>query len=542
MKWVIVAIVAAASLAVVSCASLSPEDLEFHTWKLKFGKVYSTPEEEAWRKDIWLSTRRRVLAHNILADQGIKTYHMGMNQFSDMDREQYHVLLGDLTPSNVTLSPPERSEMALRHKLSAKLSVSVDWRLTGCALESHTCITYGWLPSLSEQQLVDCTWQYGNKGCNGGYKARAFEYVKDNGGIDTEASYPYEAEVSMKWLIVAVASLAVVNCASISLEDLEFQAWKLKFEKSYSSFEEEVQRKLVWLSARRRVLAHNIQADQGLQSYRMGMNQFSDMNNQEYQQAILLSNFNHSNAANASPQKAAFFSQQQGGAVLPTTVDWRLKGCVQRVKDQHQCGSCWAFAAIAVLESHTCIEHGYLPSLSEQQLLDCSRAYGNHGCHGGWETAAFEYVRDNGGIDTDEAYPYEAKDAYCRFKPSGVGALCHGHVELPFGDEDALKETVAFVGPVAVAIDAGRSSFQHYVSGVYNDPHCSKTVTNHVVLVVGYGTEDGQEYWLVKNRSPPCSLPVPHSHHQMKEALNSPANHQCPNHQLTIQLKLNSNQ
>ncbi|XP_063039889.1 procathepsin L-like [Engraulis encrasicolus] len=309
----------------------------------------------------------------------------------------------------------------------------------------------------------------------------------------------------MKWLIIAAACLAVGSCASISLEDLEFQAWKLKFAKSYNSFEEEAERKLVWLSSRRKVLSHNIQAEQGLQSYLMGMNQFSDMNNEEYQQAILLSSFNRSNAAitanaaNGAPRKAAFYSQQQGAAVLPATVDWRQKGCVQRVKDQHQCGSCWAFAAIAVLESHTCIEHGYLPSLSEQQLLDCSRGYGNHGCHGGWEAAAFDYVRDNGGIDTDEAYPYEAKDAYCRFKPSGVGALCHGHVELPYGNEEALKETVAFVGPVAVAINAGRPSFQHYVSGIYNDPHCSKTITNHVVLIVGYGTEDGKDYWLVKN-------------------------------------------
>ncbi|XP_048083256.1 procathepsin L-like [Alosa alosa] len=311
----------------------------------------------------------------------------------------------------------------------------------------------------------------------------------------------------MKLLIIAAASLAVVSCASLSLEDLEFQAWKLKFEKSYNSFEEEVQRKLVWLSTRRRVLAHNILADQGIKTYHMGMNQFSDMNNQEYNQAILLSHFNRSNAnanaianAQASAQKLAFAPRQQGSdAELPASVDWRQKGCVNRVKDQHQCGSCWAFGAIAVLESHTCIEHGYLPSLSEQQLLDCSRAYGNHGCHGGRETAAYQYVRDNGGIDTDEAYPYKAKDAICRFKPSGVGALCYGHVELPFGDEEALKETVAFVGPVAVVIDAGQSSFQHYVSGVHYDPHCSKTISNHVVLVVGYGTEDGQDYWLVKN-------------------------------------------
>ncbi|KAG5265989.1 hypothetical protein AALO_G00248600 [Alosa alosa] len=305
----------------------------------------------------------------------------------------------------------------------------------------------------------------------------------------------------MKLLIIAAASLAVVSCASLSLEDLEFQAWKLKFEKSYNSFEEEVQRKLVWLSTRRRVLAHNILADQGIKTYHMGMNQFSDMNNQEYNQAILLSHFNRSNAnanaianAQASAQKLAFAPRQQGSdAELPASVDWRQKGCVNR------CSVSSVLLQIAVLESHTCIEHGYLPSLSEQQLLDCSRAYGNHGCHGGRETAAYQYVRDNGGIDTDEAYPYKAKDAICRFKPSGVGALCYGHVELPFGDEEALKETVAFVGPVAVVIDAGQSSFQHYVSGVHYDPHCSKTISNHVVLVVGYGTEDGQDYWLVKN-------------------------------------------
>ncbi|XP_031436002.1 procathepsin L-like [Clupea harengus] len=304
----------------------------------------------------------------------------------------------------------------------------------------------------------------------------------------------------MRLLIIAAASLAVVSCASLSLEDLEFHAWKLKFEKSYSSLEEEAHRKKIWLSTRRRVLTHNILVDQGIKTYRMGMNQFSDMDSEEYSQTVLLRNMIPSNETKAMPHRGTITSKPKGGtAKLSASVNWRDNGCVTPVKNQGHCGSCWAFSTTGALESHTCINYGYLPSLSEQQLVDCSGSYGNNGCNGGRRDPSFQYVIDNGGIDTEAYYPYEAKDDNCRFKPSDVCASCRGYTKVkPPGNESALQEAVANEGPVSVAIDA-EQDFRFYESGVYNEPSCSRTRLNHAMLVMGYGTEDGLDYWLVKN-------------------------------------------
>ena len=88
----------------------------------------------------------------------------------------------------------------------------------------------------------------------------------------------------------------------------------------------------------------------------------------------------------------------------------------------------------------------------------------------------------------------------CHFKKSDIGATCTGHVDIPHGDEEALKKAVATIGPISVAIDAGHESFQHYKTGVYSEPACSSTKLDHGVLAVGYGTYEGEDYWLVKNR------------------------------------------
>ncbi|XP_076151640.1 cathepsin L-like peptidase isoform X3 [Alosa pseudoharengus] len=258
---------------------------------------------------------------------------------------------------------------------------------------------------------------------------------------------------SMRLLIIAAASLAVVSCASFSLEDLEFHAWKLKFGKVYRTPEEEARRKDIWLSTRRRVLTHNILADQGIKTYRMGMNHYSDMTREEHQNTVLLRSTILSNETKAARQRGASPSRQTGGTKLPSSFDWRKMGCVTGVKMQGACGSCWAFSTTGALESHTCIKYGRLPSLSEQQLVDCSGSYGPEGCHGGWMYDAFKYIQENGGIDTEDAYPYEGQDLPCRFKPSGVGATCTGYVTVTPGDELSLQDTVASVGPVAVAID-----------------------------------------------------------------------------------------
>lgn len=302
----------------------------------------------------------------------------------------------------------------------------------------------------------------------------------------------------MKFLLVVAACLAVGSCVSVSLEDLEFHAWKLKFAKSYSSPSEEAHRRDVWLQNRKHVLVHNMLADQGIKTYRLGMTFFADLENSEYRSLIsrgCLRSFNSS----ARLHHGSTFLHPTGLGNLPTTVDWRDKGYVTPVKDQKQCGSCWAFSATGSLEGQHFRKTGKLVSLSEQQLVDCSGDYGNMGCNGGLMDQAFDYIKDNKGIDTEEAYPYEARDGKCRFDASKVGATCTGYVDIKSGDEDALQEAVATIGPVSVGIDAGHMSFQMYESGVYNEPACSSEDLDHGVLAIGYGSDGGNDYWLVKN-------------------------------------------
>ncbi|TRY69824.1 hypothetical protein DNTS_026696 [Danionella cerebrum] len=301
----------------------------------------------------------------------------------------------------------------------------------------------------------------------------------------------------MKFLVIAAVFLAVASAARLSLEDMEFHAWKLKFGKSYRSVEEESRRQMTWLSNRKLVLAHNMMADQGLKSYRLGMTNFADMSNEEYRQEVFRGCLGSMN--NTKARDGATFFRLRNAVVLPDTVDWREKGYVTDIKDQKQCGSCWAFSTTGSLEGQNFRKTGRLVSLSEQQLVDCSGDYGNYGCMGGLMDQAFQYIIANKGLDTEDSYPYEAQDGDCRFKPNTVGATCTGYVDITSGDESALQEAVSTIGPISVAIDAGHSSFQLYESGVYDEPDCSSSDLDHGVLAVGYGTDSGDDYWLVKN-------------------------------------------
>ncbi|CAI9540701.1 unnamed protein product [Staurois parvus] len=183
--------------------------------------------------------------------------------------------------------------------------------------------------------------------------------------------------------------------------------------------------------------------------------------------------------------------------MVPDAIDWRDKGCVTNVKNQGSCGSCWAFSAVGALEGQLKLKTGNLVSLSPQNLVDCSTKYGNHGCNGGFMTEAFQYVIDNNGIDSDDAYPYHATDGQCIYNPSGKAASCSKYQEVTAGEEN-LKQALGTVGPISVAIDAKHASFYLYKSGVYDDSSCTQEV-NHGVLAVGYGNLGGKDFWLIKN-------------------------------------------
>lgn len=188
---------------------------------------------------------------------------------------------------------------------------------------------------------------------------------------------------------------------------------------------------------------------------------------------------------------------------LPATVNWTQAGAVTSVKSQQNCACCWAFASAGAVEGAVAIKYGLgnPVSLSAQNLADC--VTGCNGCNGGKMVPAYNYMKSNGGIDTEAAYPWADQSfGWCRYTPSGAAsnAIVTDYVQVPVGSESALQAAVALT-PVSVGIDASHRSFQFYASGVYNEPLCSSTLLDHAVLVVGYGVdESGADYWLVKNQ------------------------------------------
>lgn len=269
--------------------------------------------------------------------------------------------------------------------------------------------------------------------------------------------------------------------------DDEFVTWTRVHQKAYKDLNEERVRYAIWKDNARLIKEYNNENN----GVTLKMNQFGDMTNFEFRS--LMNGYLRSNTTGGS----TFL--EPAHIKLPSTVDWRTKGYVTPIKDQKQCGSCWAFSTTGSLEGQHFKKTGKLVSLSEQNLVDCSGKFGNEGCNGGLMDQAFKYIKANHGIDTEKSYPYKAKDGRCRFKKGSVGATDTGYVDIPSGDEDALMKAIATVGPISVAIDASHNSFQLYESGIYYEPECSSEELDHGVLAVGYGTENGKDYWLVKN-------------------------------------------
>jgi len=285
---------------------------------------------------------------------------------------------------------------------------------------------------------------------------------------------------------------AVAAARSVDEFDVHFSNFKRAFNKVYLDSNEEALRRNIFAENVRKIVRHNLEKDLGLHSHSLAVNKFADLTSEEF--TARMNGYRHNYRAH---RQANVRVPTTGD--LPDTVDWRDKGYVTPIKDQAQCGSCWAFSAVASLEGQHFKATQKLVSLSEQNLVDCSQKEGNEGCNGGLMDDAFQYIIDVGGIDTEESYPYEAVDDTCRFKKANIGATLKSFTDIKVGDEKALQEAVATVGPISVAIDASQFSFQFYSGGVYDEPGCSSTQLDHGVTAVGYGTDNGSDYWLVKN-------------------------------------------
>ncbi|XP_053561460.1 cathepsin S [Bombina bombina] len=301
--------------------------------------------------------------------------------------------------------------------------------------------------------------------------------------------------MSLMWILIAITALLTVDAHIDPSLNIHWQLWKKTYDKDYANEEEDLNRRITWEKNLRFVTIHNLEHSLGIHTYELGMNHLGDMTSEE-----VMSKLTGLQVPPLSERKR-FGNQWNSTSYknnVPDSLDWREKGCVTEVKYQGGCGSCWAFSAVGALEGQLQLKTGKLVSLSPQNLVDCSSKYGNHGCGGGFMTRAFQYVIDNKGIDSDSSYPYHGMDETCHYSPDEKAATCSSYRDVTPETEEALKEALANIGPISVAIDASRPSFFLYKSGVYNDPTCSHNV-NHGVLAVGYGNLNGQDFWLLKN-------------------------------------------
>jgi len=293
------------------------------------------------------------------------------------------------------------------------------------------------------------------------------------------------------------ASLATLAAASKPDYEGMWLKFKNDYNKDYSGNGEDEQARFEVFKANVDIIeGHNAKK----MSYWLGVNGFADLTWEEFSSTHL----GYKAGSSSGLIKVPFPNITD----VADSIDWVAKGAVTPVKNQGRCGSCWAFSSTGALEGAMFISSGKLISLSEEELVQCD-VRRNKGCQGGWMDNAFQWVQQNG-ICSEPEYPYtEPVDPYgilsghrhgvtgsCVKGCSPVVALT-GTIDVPSRDERALLAAVS-QGPVSVTIEAD-AVFSFYWRGILDNPKCGGTNLNHAVLAVGYGTEDGKDYWKVKN-------------------------------------------
>ena len=294
-----------------------------------------------------------------------------------------------------------------------------------------------------------------------------------------------------KFLIILLFALATCQLDDTELFH-QFQKFIRKYRKNYRSVNEFMARFEVFKRNTISTLSENL-------SYSTGITKFSDLTHQEFAKTYLNLNYDALAVANFKPHIVKVTN------AAPAAWDWRDKGYVSDVKDQGSCGSCWAFSTVANLEGLYYKGKGKMVTMSEQMLVDCDTY--DSACNGGLMEYAFTWLQENGGIMTDTDYPYKGSKKTCSSVASKyVDMTITGYTKLGSSsstwspvDEDEIKEFLYETGPLAIALNA--DPLQTYTGGILDksSSQCPTSGINHAVTMVGYGNENGKDYWIVKN-------------------------------------------
>ena len=284
-----------------------------------------------------------------------------------------------------------------------------------------------------------------------------------------------------KFLLALVLALVACDSELDTLMLQKFQKFMKKYNKKYASIREFLGRYIVF---KRNVMKTLKKKNLG---YKIGITKFFDLTRQEFAKTYLNLNYGAMNIINLKPYKVKAKNDS------PDTWDWRDKGAVGPVKDQGACGSCYAYSALGNLEGLYALQTGNLVTLPEQFIVDCD--YYDSGCNGGLMENVFNFLEEIGGIMAESDYEGTCDVDPSKFilKVTGYNALC----DFSECDEDEMKDFLYETGPLSVALNA--DPLMYYDSGIIDDDSCDPSALDHGVVLVGYGTDDGVDYWTVKN-------------------------------------------
>jgi len=293
--------------------------------------------------------------------------------------------------------------------------------------------------------------------------------------------------VTMKSILL-LACLFTITFALLT-EEQQFVSWATEYGKTYS-YPEFRQRLEIFKATLARIDRLNSESDGAV----FGLNQFADLTEKEFKETILMKN----PIATVSATKTSQYFIPAHAA--PATFDWRSTNKVTAVKDQGQCGSCWAFSATEAIESAWIISGHANTSinLSPQQIVDCDTVDG--GCNGGWPETAMTYVHNAGGQEGITHYPYKAKNGKCAFESQYVEAKVSAYkTATTKKDETTLQSNLLSWGPLSICVDA--TNWQTYKSGVLTAKQCctGSCTLDHCVQLVGYDSTTSPGYWIVRN-------------------------------------------